>query len=156
RPRPRAWRGTHRRCWLPTSSCSSTDPQHDGAETMADNMWPQSRREWLGRMGTGLGALGLAALLDQEGQAATNPLAAQKPPLPAKAKRVLHLFMNGGPSQVDTFDPKPALAKYAGQMPKIAGVKTERRTGGLMPSPFKFAKHGKSGIEVSEIFPHVA
>jgi hypothetical protein len=123
---------------------------------MTEAMWPLSRREWLGRMGTGLGALGLAALLDQEARAATNPLAAKKPPLPARAKRVIHLFMNGGPSQVDTFDPKPALAKYAGQMPKIPGVKTERRTGGLLPSPFKFAKHGKSGLEVSEIFPHIA
>ncbi|MGL4554898.1 MAG: DUF1501 domain-containing protein [Gemmataceae bacterium] len=123
---------------------------------MTEATMPVSRREWLGRMGTGLGSLGLAALLADEARGSANPLAPKAPPLPAKAKRVIHLFMNGGPSQVDTFDPKPALAKYHGQSPSAAGLKTERRTGGLMRSPFKFAKHGESGIEVSEIFPHVA
>jgi len=64
--------------------------------------------------------------------------------------------MNGGPSQVDTFDPKPALARYQGQRPaSIAGLKTENGTGGLRPSPFKFGRHGKSGLEVSEIFPRL-
>ncbi|NBO90823.1 MAG: DUF1501 domain-containing protein [Planctomycetia bacterium] len=123
---------------------------------MTEAMWPLSRREWLGRMGTGLGALGLAAMLAEESRAAANPLAPKAAPMPAKAKRVIHLFMNGGPSQVDTFDPKPALIKYNGQKPSAAGLKTERSTGGLMQSPFKFSKHGKSGIEVSEIFPHIA
>jgi hypothetical protein len=117
-----------------------------------------SRREMLSRTGTGLGMLGLAALLQQEAQAevAANPLASKKPHFKAKAKHVIHLFMNGGPSQVDTFDPKPALIKHNGQKPSAAGLKTERSTGGLMMSPFKFAKHGKSGIEVSELFPNVA
>jgi hypothetical protein len=124
---------------------------------MLTNEGPLSRREWLARTGTGLGTLGLAALLaEQEARAGANPLAAKKPPQAAKAKAVIHLFMNGGPSQVDTFDPKPALIKFNGQKPKAAGLKTERSTGGLMQSPFKFAKHGKSGLEISEIFPHLA
>ncbi|QDU92926.1 DUF1501 domain-containing protein [Lignipirellula cremea] len=122
---------------------------------------PFSRRELLGRMGTGLGALGLAGLLADEGllgadpAAAVNPLAAKPPHFPAKAKRIIHLFMNGGPSQVDTFDPKPMLAKHHGEKPPAAEIKTERRTGGLMKSPFKFNRCGESGIEVSEIFPEV-
>ena len=70
----------------------------------------------------------------------------------AKAKRVIHIFMNGGPSQVDTFDPKPALRKYGGQALPIH-LRTERATGTAFPSPFEFRKHGESGIEVSEIFP---
>src|SRR5262249_36401059 len=115
-----------------------------------------TRREMLHRMGGGLGMLGLAALLADEGQlsAADNPLAAKKTHFGAKAKRVIHLFMNGGPSQVDTFDPKPALAKYNGKQPPMNGLRTERRTGGLMVSPFAFHKSGQSGLEVSEIFPN--
>src|SRR5436309_7937126 len=100
--------------------------------------WPVSRREWLGRMGTGLGVLGLAALLGEEARAATSPLAPKASHFKAKAKRVIHLFMNGGPSQVDTFDPKPALTKYNGKKPSAAGLRTERSTGGLMESPVKF------------------
>ncbi len=95
----------------------------------------------------GMGSVGMAALM-------ANPLAQRTPPLPAKAKRVIHLFMNGGPSQVDTFDPKPALAKYAGRAIPIH-LRTERRTGAGFPSPFQFRRCGKSGIEVSEIFPKV-
>ncbi len=65
--------------------------------------------------------------------------------------------MNGAPSQVDTFDPKPALDKYAGQRPdSTAGLTTENGTGGLLPSPFKFSRHGKCGMEISELFPEVA
>ncbi|HXD85539.1 MAG TPA: DUF1501 domain-containing protein [Urbifossiella sp.] len=114
-----------------------------------------NRRQMLARTGTGLGMLGLAALLDHEAKASTNPLAPNVAHFPARAKHVIHLFMNGGPSQVDTFDPKPALEKYHGQQPKAAGLKTERRTGGLFKSPFKFHKCGKAGIEVSEIFPEI-
>ena len=80
-----------------------------------------------------------------------NPLAPKAPPLPAKAKRVLHLFMNGGPSHVDTFDPKPSLTKFAGKPIPIT-LKTERRTGAAFASPFEFKKYGQSGTEVSEIF----
>jgi hypothetical protein len=122
-----------------------------------------SRRSLLGRMGTGLGTLGLAGLLLDEGllgaaSAATapaSPLAPRASHFPARVKRVIHLFMNGGPSQVDTFDPKPMLEKHNGEKPPAAEIKTERRTGGLMMSPFKFHPCGESGVEVSEIFPEV-
>ncbi len=117
---------------------------------------PFTRRELLARTGTGLGALGLAGLFAQEAVAeAASPLAPKVAHFPAKAKHVIHLFMNGGPSQVDTFDPKPALKKYHGQQPTAAGLKTERKTGGLYQSPFAFKKCGQSGIEVSEIFPEI-
>jgi hypothetical protein len=85
-----------------------------------------------------------------------NPLAPRKPHFPARAKRVIHLFANGGPSQVDTFDPKPLLQKYAGKSLPTTNLKTERRTGAAFPSPFKFKNYGQSGIEVSEIFEHTA
>jgi len=124
-----------------------------------------SRRDLLGRMGNGFAALGLMGLLGEPALAsqkgpklygdALNPLAPKLPPLRAKAKRVIFLFMNGGPSQVDTFDPKPALARYAGQ-PIPLHLPTERKTGAAFPSPFGFKKHGQSGIEVSDIFPNVA
>src|SRR5438874_1866719 len=123
------------------------------------------RRDLLRRSGMGFASLGLASLMAAEGllapeaKAATgsvNPLAPRQPHFPAKAKRVIHLFMNGGPSHVDTFDPKPALAKYAGQKLPSGNLRTERKTGAAFPSPYKFQKYGKSGIEVSEIFSHVA
>lgn len=119
-----------------------------------------TRRELLGRMGNGFAALGLMSILGESAfaspaQAQFNPLAPRKPPLKARAKRVIFLFMNGGPSQVDTFDPKPALDKYAGQAIPL-NLPTERKTGAALPSPFKFQKHGQSGIEVSELFPNVA
>ena len=122
-----------------------------------------SRRELLRRVGMGMPSLGLMATLGAAGLLeaapraegpALNPLSPKAPPLPAKAKRVIHLFMNGGPSQVDTFDPKPAPQKFAGKELPIH-LRTERRTGAGFPSPFSFAKHGQSGIEVSEVFPHV-
>ena len=65
-----------------------------------------------------------------------------------KAKRVIHIFLNGGPSHVDTFDPKPALNKYAGKLLPIKNLRTERKTGAAFPSPFKFKRYGQSGIEV--------
>ena len=122
-----------------------------------------TRRELLGRMGNGFALLGLAGALGAEGMlapsaeaASQNPLVPRSPHFPAKAKRVIFLFMNGGPSHVDTFDPKPALVKYAGKPLPMKNPTTERRTGSAMPSPFGFTRHGKSGIEVSDIFPHVA
>lgn len=115
-----------------------------------------SRRAMLQRLGTGLGVIGLAGILNDDGLlAAGNPLASKQPHFPAKAKRIIHLFMNGGPSQVDTFDPKPTLAKYHGQKPP-ASIKIERNSTVLMQSPFAFRKHGASGIEVSELYPRVA
>ncbi|HQU46129.1 MAG TPA: DUF1501 domain-containing protein [Pirellulales bacterium] len=122
-----------------------------------------SRRELLARSGMGLGLLGLAGVLSAEGwltpaEAATgyaNPMAPKQPHFPARAKHVIHLFMNGGPSHVDTFDPKPSLAKYAGQNLPTENLRTERKTGAAFPSPFKFNKYGQSGIEVSELFAKV-
>lgn len=111
-----------------------------------------TRRDLLSTMGGGFGMLGLQSLLGAEA-AGTDPLAPKPPHFPAKAKRVVYLFLNGGPSQVDTFDPKPALAKYHGQPMPTGNLKTERKTGNLMRSPFEFKRCGKSGIEVSEIFP---
>lgn len=121
-----------------------------------------TRRELLGRMGNGFAALGLMGVLGSSAIAsgagpsdANNPLAPHRPPLKPRAKRVIFLFMNGGPSQVDTFDPKPSLQKYAGQAIPLQ-LPTERKTGAAYPSPYKFQKYGQSGIEVSEIFPNVA
>ena len=87
--------------------------------------------------------------------AADNPFAPKKPHFAPKAKRVIFLFMNGGMSQVDTFDPKPMLASYHGQPMPGGNPKTERKTGSLMRSPFEFRRCGQSGIEVSEIFPKI-
>jgi hypothetical protein len=123
-----------------------------------------TRRGFLGKCGMGMGALGLASLLDAAGlltpavhaeNSLLSPLAPKLPQFPGKAKQVIHLFMAGGPSHVDTFDPKPALAKYAGKSIKDID-KTITRPGAAFPSPFKFSKHGQSGIEISEVFPHLA
>lgn len=120
-----------------------------------------TRREMLRSAGMGFGTLALADLLNHEAKSAPevsslSPLAAREPHYTPRAKRVIHLFMNGGPSQVDTFDPKPALKKYHGK-PLSQQLKKDRRLGGAaFASPFKFKKHGQSGIEVSELFPNVA
>src|SRR5437868_4017969 len=116
-----------------------------------------SRRDVLKLMGSGMGTLGLAAALgDQRLLAADAPLDAKAPHFRPRAKRIIHLFTNGGPSHIDTFDPKPALTTYAGQRPPAANLSTERKTFNLMPSPFKFRKHGESGLEISDLFPRVA
>src|SRR3954470_9889110 len=122
-----------------------------------------SRRDFLSRSGLGFGALALGGLMRDSGLLsaapavdALNPLAPRPPHFPAKAKRVIHIFCNGGPSHVDTFDPKPMLQKYAGKMLPRPNLGTERKTGAAYPSPFTFKKYGDSGIEVSELFPHVA
>ena len=112
-----------------------------------------TRRDCLRSMGAGFGMVGLAGVLGAE--MSRSPLEVKAPHFPAKAKRVVFLFLNGGPSQVDTFDPKPMLAKYSHQPMPSGNLKTERKTGNLLPSPFAFARHGKSGIEVSEIFPQL-
>src|SRR3989475_13334023 len=105
-----------------------------------------SRRQFLARCGMGLGALGLASLLSEEALAATAGSAGVKPShFAAKSKHVIHIFAQGAPSHIDTWDPKPVLAKYEDQtLPDLNGV--------AMPSPFKFTKRGKSCIEVSEVF----
>ncbi|MCL4204290.1 MAG: DUF1501 domain-containing protein [Pirellulaceae bacterium] len=107
----------------------------------------------------GLGALALGQLMGEPAAAVaggSNPLAPREPHFPAKAKHVIHLFMNGGPSHVDTFDPKPILEKFAGKELPMGNLKTERPTGAALPSPFKFRKYGESGIEVSELFAKTA
>ena len=108
-----------------------------------------NRRQFLTRTGMGMGALSLGAL-------AESPLAAHAPHFAPKAKRVIHFFLNGGPSHVDTFDPKPMLAKYAGQPLPGEYLRTERKTGAAFPSPFTFQKYGQSGLEVSELFSKTA
>jgi hypothetical protein len=120
-------------------------------------MFDLNRRELLTRSGMGLGALALGGLLHSEGMAAEaeSPLAPREPHFPGKAKRVIHFFLNGGPSHVDTFDPKPMLAERAGQPPP-AYLTTERKTSGAFPSPFKFRKYGESGLEISELFEKTA
>src|SRR6478609_4776317 len=105
-----------------------------------------TRRELLRRSGMGFAMLGLTGVLADNGRLLAanseidtgykNPLAERLPHFAAKAKRVIHLFMNGGPSHVDTFDPKPSLEKYAGKPLPIANLATERKTGAAFPSPF--------------------
>ncbi|HEX4120395.1 MAG TPA: DUF1501 domain-containing protein [Verrucomicrobiae bacterium] len=104
-----------------------------------------------------MGALGLASIMETAARADSmlSPLAPKSPQFPGRAKQVIHLFMGGGPSHVDTFDPKPALAKYAGKSLKEID-KSVTRPGIAFPSPFKFDKYGQSGIEISEVFPHLA
>src|SRR3977135_1789058 len=84
------------------------------------------------------------------------PLTPKLPHFPSKAKRVIHLFANGGPSHVDTFDPKPLLERFAGKALPLPNPQTERKAAAALPAVFKCKKYGRSGIEVSEIFPRVA
>jgi Protein of unknown function (DUF1501) len=123
-----------------------------------------SRREVLTRMGGGFGALALANVFTDAGlltataaDKAANPLAPKTPHFPAKAKRIIFLFMNGGPSHVDTFDPKPELTKRDGQtLPDSIIAKSGRKNSNkLMKSPFKTQKYGQAGIEISELYPEV-
>ena len=108
-----------------------------------------NRRSFLSRAGMGMGMLGMGMLSADEKK--HNPLKARSPILLPKAKRVIHIFCNGGASHIDTFDPKPLLDKYAGKKLPVH-FKTERETGGAYPSPFKFKNYGQSGIPISEIF----
>src|SRR5437899_3828250 len=123
---------------------------------------PLTRREALCRMGGGFGMVGLADMLGRslaEGtdakKAVASPLEAKAPHFLPRAKHVIFLFLNGGLSQVDTFDPKPMLAKYHGQPLPGGAIATERKTGALMRSPFQFKKYGQCGMDVSELFPKV-
>lgn len=118
------------------------------------------RRSLLRRCGTGMAAMGLAGVLGDAGLLADtggsgNPLAPRATHFPGKAKHVIHLFMNGGPSQVDTFDYKPELQKRAGKALPM-NLKTERKTGVALGSPFKFQQYGDNGTYVSELFSHTA
>ncbi|MBI2424740.1 MAG: DUF1501 domain-containing protein [Candidatus Hydrogenedentes bacterium] len=115
-----------------------------------------NRRDFLKRTGLGFGAMGLASILAQQpGNAAMNPMLPKGPHFAAKAKRVVHIFHNGGLSQVDSFDPKPALQTYAGQNLPTQNLRTERPTGAALPSPYAFKQYGQSGIPVSDLFPHL-
>lgn len=118
-----------------------------------------SRRELLGRIGMGVGSLGLHSLLSDEAKAGwatlNTPLAPRPSHFPATAKRVIHIFCNGGPSHVDTFDPKPELTKFHGKSIPIK-LRTERKTGAAFASPFKFQKYGRCGLDVSELFARTA
>jgi Protein of unknown function (DUF1501) len=121
---------------------------------------PVTRREALCRMGNGFGMMAFASLLGDSLYAAgardtSGDLQVGKLDHPARAKRVIFLFMNGGLSQVDSFDPKPMLDKYHGQPLPGGTIATERKTGALMRSPFAFKKYGHVGMDVSELFPHV-
>ena len=110
-----------------------------------------SRREMIQRLGGGIGALGLADLLANQASAA--PIGTHFAPT---AKRVIHLFMNGGPFGPDLFDPKPDINRYAGQRPAEVNLRTERQTHGLMAVPFRFQRCGQSGVEVSELLPRLS
>lgn len=128
-----------------------------------------TRREMLARCGMGMGALGLAALLGSDYGAArargatgaavpvdpVRPLAPRPPMRPGRATRVIHIFLNGGLSHVDSFDPKPALEKYADKPLPVEVLKTERKTAGGFPSPFKFRRYGRSGLPISDLFPMI-
>src|SRR3954467_8731115 len=122
-----------------------------------------SRRALLKDAACGFGYLAFAGLASHAADAERNPLAARPPHFPARARRVVFMFMHGGPSQVDTFDYKPTLARYAGQPAPFLDASTSDSSPGprkksalLRHSPWKFARHGQSGRWVSELFPHVA
>lgn len=107
-----------------------------------------NRRQAITRIGGGLGWLGL--------QGALRAGSPQMPHFRPRAKRVIQLFMNGGPFGPDFLDPKPALATYEGQRPENARLRTERETGGLLNAPWKYDRHGQSGLEISELLPLTA
>lgn len=126
-------------------------------------MFQPNRRDFVQSLSSGLGSVALAQMLLQPSIAAAasggellegvvdTPAAP-----PVRAKHNIVLFMPGGPSQIDMFDPKPALKKYEGQRPAAANLRTERTTGGLLPSPFQYQRHGESGLEVSSLLPNLA
>src|SRR3954468_6502219 len=125
----------------------------------------RSRRQMLFEAGGGIGGLALAALLGQDSLSGATPGicsvgsgVAKKPHFAPRAKSVISLFMSGGVSHMDTFDPKPALARYAGQPLEGKGdvVVRQGNPGPLMPSPFSFKKYGQCGMDVCELFPHLA
>jgi hypothetical protein len=120
----------------------------------------QTRRRLLKSSAVGFGHLALSAMLAGETRAQTtqsSPLAAKHPHLPARAKRIVFLFMKGGPSHVDTFDPKPLLTRDNGKpLPFALPRVTFAKQSNLLKSPWKFRQHGESGLPVSDLFPHVA
>src|SRR6476646_2339609 len=117
---------------------------------------PVTRREALRRVGNGFGMMAFAGMLGESlAKASLLERCVSKLDYPQRVKRVIFLFMNGGCSSIDSFDPKPMLEKYDGQPLPGSQIKTERRTGELMKSPFKFKKYGQCGMDVSELWPHL-
>ncbi len=124
----------------------------------------QSRRAFFRDVASGIGTIALASLLERDGYGAiadTNPLAPKKAPLPAKAKSVIFMFMEGGPSQLDLYDPKPALAKWNGKplpadMTKNMRLAFTKPTAAVLASPRVFQPHGQSGTEFSDFIPNIA
>src|SRR5580658_2035385 len=123
---------------------------------------PLTRRDALRRVGNGFGMMAFAGMLGESiAKAGLNNigetgLGMARLDYPQKVKRVIFLFMNGGLSTIDAFDPKPMLAKYDGQPMPGGSISTERRTGELMKSPFTFKKHGQCGMDVSDLWPHLS
>ena len=115
-----------------------------------------SRRDLLRSTGTGLGLLALPAVLQAEGAASPNPLAVRSPHFAPRAKHLVHIYLNGGPSQVDTWDPKTELTKWGGKKLPLGNLTTERETGVALASPFQFAQYGDSGLWCSEVFHQTA
>src|SRR5262245_62823426 len=120
-----------------------------------------TRRQLLAHLAGGFGTAALSALLDEQARA-DGPASARGPHHPPRARRAIFLFMSGGPSHLDTFDPKPALARYEGRRLPVLEENTNvllgrpRPLGNAFPSPWRFARHGQAGIEVSELFPATA
>ncbi|HEX5499988.1 MAG TPA: DUF1501 domain-containing protein, partial [Thermomicrobiales bacterium] len=120
------------------------------------------RRAALARTGCGFGAMALAGLLAEQARASGNPLAARRPHHAPRAKRVIFLFMQGGPSHVDSFDYKPLLAEQDGKQLSFADARVIANTGKrdsshrVMKSPWNFAQHGECGRWTSELFPQIA
>jgi len=118
----------------------------------------------LSHCGLGWGSLALADLLAhsapearaETGSGRIDPMSPRQPHFPGRARHLIHIFLNGGCSHLDTFDPKPALQRHAGQNLPVENLRTERKTGAAFPSPFQFQKHGESGLEISELFAHTA
>ncbi len=118
-----------------------------------------TRRDMLATVGTGIGFLALPGLMQADTSKpapGTNPLAPRPPYFEAKAKHIIHIYLNGGPSQVDTWDPKPELKKWGGKKLPLGNLTTERETGVALASPFQFKQYGRSGLWCSEIFQKTA
>jgi hypothetical protein len=145
------------RCGLPSTEASSVGINESNAMLRSDTL---TRRQLLNRSAVGFGSLALASMLAENGLAdavAVDPLAPKMPHFAARAKRVIFLFMTGGPSQVDTFDYKPLLERDDGKPLPFAKPRVQfAPTGNLLKSPWKFQQYGQSGTWVSELFPHVA
>src|SRR5271154_5008136 len=143
---------------VPRNSSSSTKAAHIMSSHKSPS--PVSRRDALRKVGNGFGMMAFASMLSESMLKAgvsggDSGMGIMKLDYPQRVKRVIFLFMNGGLSTIDAFDPKPMLAKYDGQPMPGGSISTERRTGELMKSPFEFKKHGQCGMDISELWPHL-